>query len=554
MDSKGQDVIVDDVLRVVAEKEAAGDLDLEESCFREVTTKNGTRMVLSVSKTFMKLKDLILEKKTLEDQVEKMKAINAHLCSRVNRHEEKLFNITDELNKTWTFVSTLKQQHRKLHESEQILRAELSEKRQLLAKLRQELEYSRESWNVVKKKTADSEREWHALRAEFAARRKLFKSAYHLCGYSGLSSSSDEAVGTSEEGESGFNTDNQDQDQDPPSEIEEDKPVQSESAIIIIGEPDPMTESTITIKNEDDDEPAAAPAAVDDDDDEPAEPPTNEDETSEEANGKFVLVPPLDFFAQVPAELFPPLLQSKGDDEENYSDLYQKLMASTARSAALANRLAEMHRSGSEEEEDEDYEPKTEDDSIIQGATSPDIVSDIASEEVLVNNNDENEEEEDYDSSSSEELEDLGLSQDAIDEALKGHRNFEESDEDEDDTTSMSLVEESDQDSDAATELAQFQSTPGLQIPEPPPQPSFSLVPPPARVTVRPTYNYANQGILFCSTYSSILSTFQARSLNLIFIPSQIAAVTAVTMKMRPNHVKLKTKKLLKMPRPSLAF
>ena len=61
------------------------------------------------------------------------------MCS----HEEKLYNITDELNKTWTFVSTLKAQHRQLHESEQILRAELTEKRHLLAKLREELEYSR---------------------------------------------------------------------------------------------------------------------------------------------------------------------------------------------------------------------------------------------------------------------------------------------------------------------------------------------------------------------------------------------------------------------------
>ena len=165
--------MVQDVLEALEAKEAEAGLNLDESCFKEVTTRNGTRMVLSVSKTFMKLKDLILEKKTLEDQVEKMKAINSHLCSRVNRHEEKLFNITDELNKTWTFVSTLKQQHRQLHESEQILRAELSEKRQLLAKLREELEYSRESWNVVKKKTADSEKEWRALRAEFASRRKL---------------------------------------------------------------------------------------------------------------------------------------------------------------------------------------------------------------------------------------------------------------------------------------------------------------------------------------------------------------------------------------------
>ena len=42
---------------------------IQDSCFKEVTTRNGTSMVLSVSKTFLKLKDLILEKKTLEDQV-----------------------------------------------------------------------------------------------------------------------------------------------------------------------------------------------------------------------------------------------------------------------------------------------------------------------------------------------------------------------------------------------------------------------------------------------------------------------------------------------------
>ena len=52
----------------------------------------------------------------------------------------------------------------------QILRAELAEKRELLAKLRQELEISRESWKLVKKMTADSEREWRALRSEFAER------------------------------------------------------------------------------------------------------------------------------------------------------------------------------------------------------------------------------------------------------------------------------------------------------------------------------------------------------------------------------------------------
>ena len=53
------------------------------------------------------------------------------------------------------------------------MRAELAEKRELLAKLREELELSRESWILVKKKTADSEKEWRALRDEFAERFKI---------------------------------------------------------------------------------------------------------------------------------------------------------------------------------------------------------------------------------------------------------------------------------------------------------------------------------------------------------------------------------------------
>ena len=84
-DSEGREIVVDEVLKAVAAKEESINSSSEESCFREVTTKNGTRMVLSLSKTFMKLKDLILEKKQLTEQVEKMKAINVHLNTRVNR-------------------------------------------------------------------------------------------------------------------------------------------------------------------------------------------------------------------------------------------------------------------------------------------------------------------------------------------------------------------------------------------------------------------------------------------------------------------------------------
>ena len=81
-----------------------------------------------------------------------------------------------------------------------------------------------------------------------------------------------------------------------------------------------------------------------------------------------------------------------------------------------------------------------------------------------------------------EELEDLGLSPEAIEEALAASgRNFDDSDSETDENASTSLLEESENDSEAASELAIFQATPGLSIPEPPPQPTFSLVPPPAR-------------------------------------------------------------------------
>ncbi len=67
-DSKGKVTSLHELLTAVSAAEDTQS-SIRNSCFKEVTTKNGTRMVLSVSKTFMKLRDLIVEKKTLEDQV-----------------------------------------------------------------------------------------------------------------------------------------------------------------------------------------------------------------------------------------------------------------------------------------------------------------------------------------------------------------------------------------------------------------------------------------------------------------------------------------------------
>merc|ERR1719391_1803638 len=172
----GKQVNVNEVLNVAQNTDYSPSL-LQKSCFNEVTTKHGTKMVLSVSKTFLKLKDLILEKNTLEEQMSKMKHINDTLCKQVNIHEEKLCGITDELNNTWFYVSKIKEQHKKMHSAEQILRAELAEKRHLLKGLRKELEESRASWNVVKAKTAESEEQWVKLKADFAERKRLLASS-----------------------------------------------------------------------------------------------------------------------------------------------------------------------------------------------------------------------------------------------------------------------------------------------------------------------------------------------------------------------------------------
>ena len=74
-----------------------------------------------------------------------------------------------------------------------------------------------------------------------------------------------------------------------------------------------------------------------------------------------VFIPSMDYVAGVPPEFLPPFFPSsdpvlrlglEGANEssgnmpgdENYEELYSKLIASAARSAALANRLAEIHR------------------------------------------------------------------------------------------------------------------------------------------------------------------------------------------------------------------
>lgn len=495
----GKTVKVEDVLKAATVAGEPSKL-LQESCFNEVTTKNGTRMVLSVSKTFIKLKDLILEKKTLEEQLTKMKNINQHLCSQVNLHEEKLWSITDELNSTWFYVSKIKEQHKKLHSAEQILRAELAEKRVLLNKLRQELEESRSSWNLVKQKTADSEKQWLALKADFAERKRLLFSSPVNSSESGFSEAETEGTNTQNDDESeslanggapairmaidvdkldfrplmpvitpevGLTTAN-DVDDDDDEEIpdpfsEEEEEDNGEEAVFDSRRLDNMVSSTTTII--------------------PDGPLSDTNRyVSDEAPDvpTTVFVPSLSYLAQVPTALLPPFFDPEGqtkttscdaaqvpdrerlDDsvldevDDNVRDLITRLMSSTARGAFLASRLSDIHRR------------------IATGdsLTGHNQWFDEASD-------DDEEEEEDQDT-------DLDEPRDLADEELEvqaGDLEYQ---------GAVSLPLESRASTSLSSTISDPSSTSphdlGDGIPTPPPMPTFSLLPPSAGITVRPTF------------------------------------------------------------------
>lgn len=127
--------------------------------------------VASVSRTFLKLKDLILEKNSLVKDIGRLKTLNDHLESRLGHQQQRLSTVSAELCKAWNAVAKLNAQHRKLHTHEKILRYELQHKRTVLTELKQELEYCREKWDQARLKNTQSQEDWLSLREEFARRK-----------------------------------------------------------------------------------------------------------------------------------------------------------------------------------------------------------------------------------------------------------------------------------------------------------------------------------------------------------------------------------------------
>nr|XP_018902822.1 PREDICTED: myosin-11-like [Bemisia tabaci]XP_018902824.1 PREDICTED: myosin-11-like [Bemisia tabaci] len=150
---------------------AVPEADKTNGCYKDIETPYGTRSVISVSQTFLRLKDLILEKNSLVKEVGRLKTLNTTLETRLDNQEKRLSVVSSELHKTWGVVSKLRMQHKQLHTSEQILRYELQHKRLMLNELKEELEYCRVKWEEARKKNDQSEEDWLELRKEFSERK-----------------------------------------------------------------------------------------------------------------------------------------------------------------------------------------------------------------------------------------------------------------------------------------------------------------------------------------------------------------------------------------------
>uniref|UniRef100_A0A0A1WJC6 Coiled-coil domain-containing protein 14 n=1 Tax=Zeugodacus cucurbitae TaxID=28588 RepID=A0A0A1WJC6_ZEUCU len=165
-----------------------------EDCYKSVETANGPKAELSVSKTYIKLKDLILEKKSLVKDTNRLKTLNCHLEYRLNEQEKRLSAVSLELTKTWHLVGKMQRQHRQLHTQEQILRYQLQQKRRLLTELKDELEFCRRKWAAARAKNDESQEQWNDLRREFALRKLEHANNSAESGYSDSGQASDEEI------------------------------------------------------------------------------------------------------------------------------------------------------------------------------------------------------------------------------------------------------------------------------------------------------------------------------------------------------------------------
>ncbi|CAK1543161.1 unnamed protein product [Leptosia nina] len=177
--------------------------DRVSSCYKSVETKSGSVLVPSVSQTYIRLKDLIMEKLSLIKEVNRMKQLNSHLETTLQEQERRLCLVTTELSKTWHVVGRLRRHHHQLHTHEKILKYELQQKRKLLNELKEELKYCKEKWEQAREKNTQSEKDWKKLRAEFSNRKLQDLKAINNSAESGYSDEklTDESSASNDESE-----------------------------------------------------------------------------------------------------------------------------------------------------------------------------------------------------------------------------------------------------------------------------------------------------------------------------------------------------------------
>lgn len=137
----------------------------------ECSHKHHMNILRTLLTTMVFLQDLILEKKSLQKEMNRLKQLNSHLENRLQDQGRRLGLVSSELGKTWHVVGRMERQHQQLHTHEKILRYELQQKRKLLTELKEELEYCKDKWDRAKQKNCESQIEWDKLRIEFASRK-----------------------------------------------------------------------------------------------------------------------------------------------------------------------------------------------------------------------------------------------------------------------------------------------------------------------------------------------------------------------------------------------
>lgn len=77
-----------------------------DCCYKSVDTPTGPRLVISVSKTYIRLKELILEKKHLEKEMNRMKQLNSHLETKLGEQVRERSSIICNWQHCSIFIQT----------------------------------------------------------------------------------------------------------------------------------------------------------------------------------------------------------------------------------------------------------------------------------------------------------------------------------------------------------------------------------------------------------------------------------------------------------------